>query len=314
MATLATADIKASGINLADRTVLLHLSIGVIGNSRKVAPKDAEIEARDMVNLNKKLLDSPELESIRAYDGEFRRWIDSVCLPFEEKGIRILSLAAVDRVEKRIREFDANRSPMVDKFFRLYSQRMREARERLTSVTVGTRTVNLWRENDYLSEIEARQCFYVEWHYRSLGETPSTLAAISPELFEAERQKAQSRMDSAADEITAVMRATLADLVTHLRDKLTPGEDGKKKVLRDTAVTNLQEFLENFSLRNVTNDADLAKLAEDCKRMIDPFSDVDVLRNVASYRQQLASDLSAVKTQLDSLVAEKPSRKFRFED
>lgn len=306
---IPNVDVKPS---LADSTVLLHFSAGTIGNSRKVPAQDAEITA-NVLNLNKKLLDSPELATIRIFDGEFRRWLDTVCLPFEERGVRILTLQAVARVDKRVREYIANRAPLVDAFLAVYEIRIAEAERRLKTVEVGGRVYNLFRASDYLSEREARARFYVDYHYRSLSDTPVSLASISPELLAEEREKGAARISAVADEISGFLRASLAELVTHLRDKLTPSENGKPKRLFDTAITNLTEFLSNLPFRNATGDSDLEKYAAQLRILLDGKSP-DMFRESDSLRVNVAENLAGIKAALDVMVEEKPSRKFRFED
>ena len=296
-------DVKDAGMNLARETVCLTVSFGLLGNSRKVSNSAVDVDAdKSLIRVHKQLLDSAELDAIRKSDGEMRRRLYDLCLPFDV-GIYLLPNKLIATVVQDLREFKAKRAIQVESFITAYRALREDAERRLRS---------LYNPRDYPSVDAVRSKFYCEWEFISFG-TPESLESISRELFEEEKQKAANKFASAAEEITAVMRQTLADLVSHLRDKLTPGEDGKPRVLRETAVTNLTDFLKTFDLRNVTNDSELADLAAKCRKIIGTRS-ADMFRESENLRRSVSADLQGIKTQLDALVAEKPSRKFRLDE
>ena len=76
---------------------------------------------------------------------------------------------------------------------------------------------------------------------------------------------------------------------------------------------NLNEWLDNFELRNVTDDAALSKLVEEAKLLV-AGADVKELRKNEAARDGLRKQFTAVKEQLDLLVEEAGSRKIVFED
>lgn len=297
-----TPEVTTQGANLARETVCIAVSFGLLGNSRKVANSAVEVDAdKNLIKVSKTLLESKELDAIRKADGELRRYLYDMCLPFDI-GIYLLPVKLIPMVDTKLREYQAARTGLVETFIAAYASLCQTASENLRS---------LYNPRDYPSESIVRSKFSFQWRYISFG-TPEALKAISEGMFESEREKAAQRMEEASSEITAVMRSTMAELVSHLRDRLTPGADGKAKILRDTAVTNLTDFLKTFDLRNVTNDEQLAQAVASCKRILSDVPDMDVLRNVASYRSKVQADMSAVSAELDKLVAEKPSRKFRL--
>ena len=296
--------VEAQGENLARETVCIAVSFGLIGNSRKVATSAVEVDTdKRLIKVHKTLLESKELDAIRKADGELRRYLYDICLPFDI-GIYLLPVKLVETVDAKLREYQGDRETLVENFLSAYPKLCKLAAENLRS---------LYNPKDYPIESIVRSKFNFNWRLISFG-TPEALKGISMAMFDAEREKAQKRMESAAEEITAVMRQTLADLVSHLRDRLTPGEDGKPKILRDTAVTNLTDFLKTFDLRNVTNDQELAETVSKCRKILGNVPDMEVLRNVSSLRSKVASDMTAVSAELDKLVTEKPSRKFRLDD
>jgi len=300
--------------NVLRNSVFLKVSFGTYGNTRRVSNQTLGIVAdEETVRVNKSLLQSKELDELDKSDAAFRRWIYDISLPYD-MGIYVLSLRAVETFNRKFREYrDGKRAELIERFMGKYSRCVSEAEQRLSSVQVGDRTVNLFKSSDYLSEAKVRDRFYADYEYLSFS-TPDTLSEISESIFEEEREKASSKLQSATDEMIGVMRGTLLELVTHLKTKLTPGDDGKAKILRDTAVTNLSDFLKTFDLRNVTNDTELASLVGQCRSILRTFDfDADVLRNITTVRERVQRDMTAVSDELAKLVIEKPSRKFRFD-
>ena len=94
---------------------------------------------------------------------------------------------------------------------------------------------------------------------------------------------------------------------------LTPGEDGKPKRFHATTVTKLNEFLENFSIRNVTDDKVLASIVDSAQKLLNGV-DVKDLRENEAVRDGVHKSFGLVKQCLDSLVVEGGSRKIQLED
>src|SRR5580765_2182053 len=310
-ATLAT-DVKDAGTNLAKETVCVTVSFGVLGNSRKLNVSALNVRnGNGTIHAAKKLLESPELETINSRDSEVRRNVYDLCVPFDT-GIHLLARPAVPEMRKTLRDYEEIERPeLVEAFLSAYPRRRDEGIARITRLCAenGWQLSDVLKPKDYPSVAEVRRRFYFEYAFVSLG-TPDNLPA---DIQAEEREKAAKRWLDASEEITAVMRLTLSELVTHLRERLEPSPDGKQKVLRETAVTNLTEFLKTFDLRNVTNDSELSDLATKCRSLLSGRS-ADMFRESENLRRSVASDLAGIKSELDKLVADKPSRKFRFEE
>src|SRR5258708_6959581 len=64
---------EPSGKDLAQRTVFIRVSFGLIGNSRKVPNSAVEVDTdKDLIRVNKTLLDSKELKAIKSADSDLR--------------------------------------------------------------------------------------------------------------------------------------------------------------------------------------------------------------------------------------------------
>jgi hypothetical protein len=86
---------------------------------------------------------------------------------------------------------------------------------------------------------------------------PEQLREISAQFFQEKREKAVVAMSEACSEIQQVMRASLLELGSHLRDRLGDQPDGKPQRLRELTLQKLRDFVGTFDLRNVVDDQEL---------------------------------------------------------
>src|SRR2546427_9944258 len=102
-----------------------------MGNTRKVSSSQIEADAdKDLLRVSKQLVDSAELKAIARFDGEIRRFLYNICLPFEI-GIHLLPIAALQTVEQRLRQFADDRKQLADAFLSAYQSVCQDAAKRL---------------------------------------------------------------------------------------------------------------------------------------------------------------------------------------
>lgn len=293
---------SASGEDLASKTVLLRVRFGLMGNSRKISNSAVQVDAdKNLIRVSKKLLESEELDAIRKADGELRGYIYDTCLPGFDDGLYFLPDLLIDQVEATFKKFKTERETLVDVFIAAYPELCKKAEESLRAV---------YSSKDYPSAEDVRAKFTFSWNYMEFG-VPGKLRRTNPALFAQEREKLADTFRDAEEQVIQVMRATLAEMVEKLRERLTD-DGGKQKIFRDTAVTNLQEFLNSFDFRNVTNDTDL-KAQVDRARALITGTDPQALRDMDGLRNRVREGMAAISQALEPLVMDKPSRKFRPE-
>lgn len=291
------------GLDLARKTVCIKVRLSVLGNTRKVSTSQIEADAdKDLLRVSKHLLDSPELKAIARFDGEIRRFLYNLCLPFEA-GIHLLPITAIETVEKRLRQFADNRRQLVQSFLTAYPGLCQDAAKRLRA---------LYNPADYPPAQEVERHFGLAWQYVSFG-VPDQLKSISEEVWQQEREKAAQRMAEAASEIQQVLRETMAKLVQHMADRLKTGPDGKPLRFKESTVSHLLEFLAHFEFRNVTDDAELQDLVAQARGMLQGI-EVDELRSTGELRTKVQEGMANLAAQLDTLLTKSGSRKFRWED
>jgi hypothetical protein len=291
------------GQDLAQRTVCVKVRLGRLGNTRKVSNSQVEVDTdKSLIRVSKHLLDSKELRALANFDGEVRRYLYDTCLPFEA-GIHLCPFALLEQTEAKLRDFAARRQELVAAFLSAYPALCKEAGQRLRA---------LYNPGDYPPVEYVEQQFTFLWQYISFG-VPEQLREISTKIWQEEREKAAQVMAEAGQEIQQVLRAAMAELVKHMRDRLKDGPDGKPLRFKESTVSNLVEFLGTFDFRNVTDDAELKALV-DRARTIVAGVDAEALRTTADLRSRVQQEMADLAAELDTMIVKKPGRKFRFQE
>lgn len=310
-ATMETVEVTPGQL-VSAKTICLVLKMGSFGNTKQASLGGAVLSQDDptkepdkaLLRLSKTLLDSPELEAIHKHDRVLAAKVRAMSFASLFKGgVFLLPIALVVTVEELIRASVEQRKVLVDAAVAAFPVRVAETTARLGVAASDT---------DYPSEARFRASFYVEWSYVTF-ETPSRLKAISAALFQVETEKARVKLESVAQECEQTMRAGLLQMVEHLRERLTPTDDGKPKRLHTSTIGHLSEFLSSFELKNVTDDAQLGVLVEKARGIMQGV-DPEMLRSDELVRKKVLAELTLVKAALDPLVIEKGTRAISFDD
>ena len=249
------------------------------------------------LSAGKKLLDTshPAFKAVTAIKGRCQSYWRAVSLPYPETGIRLISQRAIGDFDRQVSEFRDELTEAVGTLDRHYDELRSAARRRLG---------DLYNPSDYPATLIG--LFGIEHEYPSV-EPPDYLRQLNPQLYEQECRRVQSRFDEAVQLAEQAFLDELSKLVEHLGERLNGDADGKPKVFRDTAVTNLTEFFERFRSLNVHSSGELDELVQRAQRVMNGV-EPQQLRDNSMVRQRLANQLSGVQSSLDGLMVDRPRR------
>jgi len=177
----------------------------------------------------------------------------------------------------------------------VYEEMKNDARQRLG---------RLYNPADYPPEV--RGLFTLDWDFPSV-EPPSYLMRLNPEIYQQEQERISRRFEEAVQLAEQAFVSEFARLVAHLTERLVNGEDGERRVFRNSAVTNLTEFFERFKNLNVRSNQDLDALVEQAQELVRGITPQD-LRDDNALRQEIATEMAQVQTQLEGMIVERPRR------
>ena len=144
------------------------------------------------------------------------------------------------------------------------------------------------------------------WEFPSV-EPPKYLQRLSPDLYRQECERMQARFNEAVQLAEEAFTEELTKLVEHLSERLTGQHEGKPKVFRDTAITNLTEFFQRFQRLNIRSNEQLDELVEQAQGIVLGV-EPQRLRENLDLRQQIAEQLGTLQNSLDDLLVERPRR------
>jgi hypothetical protein len=267
----------------------------VYGANLRVAA-DAFGASPTALRLSKKLLDArhPAVRQLTALRGEAREvWVRST-LPYVEPGVRLLRR---DRVGEMAATFAATHGQVCEAADVLQAQRGRllsEAEERLGS---------LFSVGDYPETFA--NAFGLDVTFPNV-EPPDYLMGINPELYRREQERVRASFESAVANAQAEFTEELAQLVGHLRDRLSGATpDGRPHVFRDSAIGNIREFIGRVRSISIETDGALAALLAETEGLLDGVSP-NSLRADETLRERVATQLAGIE---ESITVAMPARR-----
>lgn len=246
----------------------------------------------------KKLLDNkhPAFQAVTAIRTQIVSYWKGVSLPYPEPAVRLIKQSDIEEFNRRLSAYRDELSSAVNHLDEQFSELKSVARERLG---------RLYNPADYPATL--RGLFAVDFDFPST-EPPEYLASVNADLYVQERNRIAARFDEAVKLAEEAFIGEFGKLVSHLTERLTAGVDGEKKIFRDTAVTNLNQFFERFRSLNVRSNTDLDRLVETARQALQGANPQAVREN-ESLRQQISIQLSSVQASLDAMLVDQPRRR-----
>jgi hypothetical protein len=289
--------------HLRETTAAIRLSFNWFGTQRTLSNEQKSQAAdtfgaqRDTLSAAKKLIDTthPVWKEMTGVRRNITSYWKSVSLPYPENAVRLIRQDRVSDFNLRMEQL---RDELADAAIRLddrYDELVRSARDRLGQ---------LFNPMDYPRSLSGE--FQVSWDYPSV-DVPDYLRRLDPELYQEQSQRVRSRFDEAVRLAEEAFITELSNLVTRLADRLGGTEDGRPKVFRDTAVTNLSQFFQQFRDLNIHSSEELDRLVDQASSLIQGVRPQQ-LRDNEFLRDHVSSELSTVQASLDRMMLDRPRR------
>jgi hypothetical protein len=308
MSTLTVADVPLEAGSPSQRlrrtaaAVRLHFTWWGVHRTL-TAPQKEEVgdsygaDAR-FLTAGKKLVDVRHenfrrLTSVRTRAVNYWR---GLTLPFTEPGVRLIRQSDVEAFVHTLEGFRSELTQAEADLNAVYDQVKADARQRLG---------RLYNASDYPPEV--RGLFAVTWDFPSV-EPPSYLMRIRPEVYEEERRRVEARFEEAVRLAEQAFAAEFARLLSHLTERLGEGENGERRVFRDSAVSNLRSFFERFTHLNVRSSPELDALVEEARRLVQGMAPQD-LRDDGGLRRHVGQEMTRVQAQVEALITDAPRRR-----
>ena len=141
---------------------------------------------------------------------------------------------------------------------------------------------------------------------------PSRLQFVSQDMYEQAIANFHADIEDFRQNSVSLLREKFKGLVDHIIERLTPDEDGQRKIFRKSMVENLKEFVYNFQHLNITNDMELAEEINKVNLLMEGI-EPSQLRSGQALPQQITSVLGRVQASVDGMIERAPKRRVRYE-
>ncbi len=299
----ATAQSESAAGRLRATMAAVRLSFTWFG-VRKSLSAEQKLQAADAfgaegnyLSAGKKLFDTghPAFRAVTAVRNQAVSLWRGLSLPYPEPGIRLIRQDDIASFDVQMTSLRAELDESVGHLDEHFAELKAIARERLG---------RLYNSADYPSSL--RGLFKLEYDFPSV-EPPDYLRQLSPALYEQEKARMAARFEEAIRLAEEAFTGELAKLVSHLAERISGQEDGKPKIFRDSAITNLTEFFERFGQLNVRSNEQLDNLVDQAQRIVRGV-EPQVLRDSSKLRQHVATQLAGVQSVLDGMLVDRPRR------
>lgn len=260
----------------------------------------ADVGNVDFLRGRKLLLAPDSTALIKQHIGKARNYLRKISLPFPIKGCVLVPKKLIPEIQEHLKEIKWHYNSAVEDFLYWYPQTVKDAKESLGA---------LFDECDYPTQEAVKNKFRFQWRYITIG--PSVSRVLPPSIYKEEVKKFQELMEQARSEAITALREEFVDLVTNIADKLQNHDDGRPRRLRDAAVENLKQFLDNFSSRNIFEDAQLSELVEQCRGII-TNTNANAIRGNTQVREEVHLQMEKILAGIDASLEDLPRRRLRF--
>jgi hypothetical protein len=270
-------------------------SLSTEQKSQAAEPFEAE---GSFLSAGKKLLDTRHeaFKAVTSIRTQILQFWKAMSVPFPEPGIRLIRRDEISLFDVKLTSLRQELDEAVANLDAHYSELKATARRRLG---------RLFNAADYPTTLIG--LFGVTWDFPNT-EPPAYLQQLAPALFEEESRRVAARFDEAVRLAEEAFTTEFHNLIAHLTERLSGTDDGKPKVFRDSVIENLVEFFGRFRVLNVRSSQELDELVAQAQQIVRGVRPQQ-LRDDTNFRQQIATQLSAVESQIDGMLVNLPRRR-----
>jgi len=247
---------------------------------------------RKFLKIEKKLINIKNIhyKNLCETKGTIVQFWKQLTLPYVESGVRLIKKDLVVTFENKMETFKLDLRDRVTDLSNNYEQLKSESQTALQG---------LFNAGDYPDSLNGMFSFH--WTYPNLN-PPEYLLLHNPALYRRQQEEIRAKFEKAVVKAEQAFGGELQSLVTRLAERMSPNEDGTRKVFRDSTVTeNFREFFQRFKTISVCNSSDLQDIVDKAERVIAGV-EPSYLKGDSNARQDLANQMLEVSKLLEEKI------------
>jgi lipid II:glycine glycyltransferase (peptidoglycan interpeptide bridge formation enzyme) len=151
-----------------------------------------------------------------------------------------------------------------------------------------------FKREDYPGDL--LNSFDIKYSFPSV-ECASEIRTLNPQLWMQECAQFRENLDEALYKAEAVYLERMSEMIDTLLDKLQPDSDGGKKILRESAVENIAEFIDTFRKTNIGANDKIQELVQKLEAATGTTT-AEVLRRSREAAKRVTESLSKLRDEI----------------
>lgn len=244
-------------MNISERAMLVTLSISQWTGS--VKDKSVENKVNDIYSavnagkFSKSLVDKDALAAISTAAGKARSYFNSVTLPWNDNGTRLLPADRYGEFTSKMKELKEAFNEEAAKFIENYQTHIDRAKDRLGE---------LFSESAYPSMDTIGNKFNIRWHIMPVSTSDDFRVQLTQSEVDTIKKEIHKSTEEAVVKTVEYLLETIKDMVSKIATKMDDGT-----IFRNSLFGNLQELSENLPSLNITNDQRINSLVYSIKEL-----------------------------------------------
>lgn len=296
--TAAAATLQEKYFGLSIGFQWLSVERALSAEHKQTAADSLETDAK-MLSTRRKLFDTRAESWERVQEVRrtlYKEWREKG-FPFPVAGVRLFKREDFDKWMQKIETARDQLRDAVQAFQDVWPEIIRDAESKL-----GT----TFDRTDYPADI--RPFFEIKSEIPSL-EPPEYLQTMSPEVYREQCEAVRARFAEAVTLMESTALETLNGFLENLSTRLSGTDDkGRPQQLRESAITNLRDFVNEFREKSIGSSAELDQLVARVEELA-TANNVDTLRDNAEARARAGELAAELKSKAADMLRARPIRK-----
>jgi hypothetical protein len=251
---------------VARSAMMVDLNIAVYSGRKQDKSTQAEVTnskgsgSKKAASVYKNLFaECKELEAITKFQARARAEHYRLTLPWSDQGARLLPTAALLEYQQVMGRYKTEFERLVDAFLDKYDTLVAGA-----AFQLGT----LFDRNEYPSRGKVAQRFRMDTSFTPLPTGGDFRLDVESDVQRQLVEQYEAKLDAQLKAANQDSWTRLYNAISRLSDRLTVGEDGKKRTFHDTTVTNAVDLCELLQVMNITGDPALTKASRKLEEVL----------------------------------------------
>tara|TARA_R100001460_G_scaffold13543_1_gene30481 strand:- start:1986 stop:2921 length:936 start_codon:yes stop_codon:yes gene_type:complete len=281
---------------LSSSAMLVELSVSCWTGRKKDKRASQDVTASNgaddgVANVHKKLLaDCEELVAIQKFVGNVRNIHYASTLAWSDTGLRLLPTTAYFKYHQQMTELQTEFFRLENIFSSGYDWVVTQAQAKLGS---------LWVADDYPTVESIRKKFGFRLSYIPLPEAGDFRIDVGNEAMTQIKSEYQAFYERTFNTAMKDVWQRVYDALSRMSERLDYSDTEKKRVFRDTLVSNATDLIDLLDICNVSQDTQMSALKLQLEETLSGVTP-DGLRDDEYLRKQ-------TKANVDSIIANLPS-------